>query len=60
METSTQFLENFMESNFVEKNMLYELYLHEMDCPLDHHSNPSPYLGNVQLMAFASFVRNHV
>ena len=60
METSSQFLENFMESNFIEQNMLCELYLHEMACPLDHHSNPSPYLGDVQLRDFSSFVSNHV
>ena len=48
METSTQFLETFMESNFVEKNLLCELYLHEMVFPLDHHSNPTPYLGDGQ------------
>ena len=60
MATSTQFLETFMESNFVEQNLLYELYLHEMACPLDHNLNPAPYLGDVQLRDFASFVSNHV
>ena len=60
METSAQFLETFMKSNFIEKNLLCELYLHEMACPLDHHSNPSPYLGDVQLRYFSSFVSNHM
>ena len=49
-----------MESSFTEQNLLCEFYLHEMACPLDLHSNPSPYLGDVQLRAFASFVHNHV
>ena len=60
METSVHFLETFMESNFIEKNLVCELYLHEMACPLDHHSNPAPYLGDVQLRAFSTFVSNHV
>ena len=37
-----------------------ELYLHEMSFPLDRYSNPSPHLGDVQLMDFFSFVSNHV
>ena len=49
-----------MESSFNEQNLLYKLYLYEMACPMDIHSNPSPYLGDVQLRAFASFVNNHV
>ena len=60
METSAQFLETFMESNFIKQNLLCEIYLHEMACPLDHHSNPTPYLGDVQLRDFSSFVSNHV
>ena len=31
-----------------------------MACPLDRHSNPVPFAGDVQLRAFASFVSNHV
>ena len=42
MATSAHFLENFMEINFVEQNLLCELYLHEMACPLDRHSNVVP------------------
>ena len=49
-----------MESNFVEQNLLCELCIHEMACPLDLHSNPAAYLGDVQLRGFASFVSNHV
>ena len=60
MENSAQFLETFMESNFIDQNLLYELYLHEMACLLDHHSNPAPYLGDVHSRDFSSFVSNHV
>ena len=49
-----------MESSFTEQNLLCELYLDEMACPMDSRSNPVPYLGDVQLRAFASFVNNHV
>ena len=57
--TSTKFLEMFLRSNFEDQNLLCELYLHEMACPLDRHSNPVPFSGDVQLRDFASFVRNH-
>ena len=58
--SSDKFLETFMESNFTEQNLLCELYLHEMDCPMDRYSNPAPHLSDVQLRDFASFVNNHV
>ena len=57
--TSAKFLETFLRSNFEDKKLLCESYLHEMDFPLDRHSNPAPFSGDVQLRAFASFVRNH-
>ena len=34
---STQFMETFIKSIVTEKNLLCELYLHEMACPLDRH-----------------------
>ena len=49
-----------MESIFNEQNLLCDLYLHDMACPMDIRSNPTPYLGDVQLRAFASFINNHV
>ena len=49
-----------MESILIEQNLLCDFYLHEMAFPLDLHSNLAPYLGDVQLRAFASFVKNHV
>ena len=45
--SSAKFLETFMESSFTEQNLLCEFYLHEMACPMDLHSNPTPYLGDV-------------
>ena len=58
--TSVEFLETFLRSNFEDQNLLCELYLHEMACPLACHLNPIPFSGDVQLRAFASFVSNHV
>ena len=57
---TAQFLETFVESIFTEQNLLCELYLREMACPMDILSNHAPYLGDAQLRAFASFVNNHV
>ena len=60
IKTSAKFLETFLRSNFEDQNLLCELYLHEMACPLDRHSNPVPFSGDVQLRSFASFMSNHV
>ena len=60
IETSAKFLETFLRSSFEDQNLLCEIYLHEMACPLDRHSNPAPFSGNVQLRDFSSFVSNHV
>ena len=49
-----------MERIFTEQNLLCEFYLDEMAFPMDLHSNLAPYLGDVQLRAFASFVNKHV
>jgi len=45
--TSAKFLETFLRSNFEDQNLLCELYLHEMACPLDRHSNLVPFSGDV-------------
>ena len=58
--SSAQFLETFMERSFTEQNLLCELDLHKMACPMHLHSNPYRYLGYVQLRAFSSFISNHV
>ena len=45
--TLAKFLETFLASDFIEQNLICELYLHELSCPLDHYSNPTPLLGDV-------------
>ena len=56
--TLAKVLETFFGSNFEDQKLLCE-HLHDMASPLDRHSNPAPFLGDVQLRVFASFVRNH-
>ena len=58
--TSAKFLERFLESDFEDQNLLCELYLHELACPLDLHSNPIPFSGDFQVRDFSTFVINHV
>ena len=58
--SSAQFLETSMESSFTEQNLLCKLYLHKMAFPMYLNSNPSRYLGYVQLRDSSSFVSNHV
>ena len=53
-------METFLASDFIEQNLLCELYLHVMTFPLDRYSNPTHFLGDVQLRDFSSFVSNHV
>ena len=47
IETSMKFLETFLGSNFEDQNLLCELHLHEMACPLGHHSSVVPFSGDV-------------
>ena len=58
--TSGKFLETFLGSDFEDRNLLCEIYLHEMACNLDRHSNLVPFSGDVQLRDFASFASNLV
>ena len=45
--TSAKFLEIFLGSDFEDQNLLCELYLHELACPLDHHLNHVPFSSDV-------------
>ena len=53
-------MDTFIKNDFSDQNLLCELFLHERACPMDAHSNPVPYLGDIQLRAFTSFVTNHM
>jgi hypothetical protein len=41
-----------------EKYNLCEFYLHNLILPHPYNWNPNPYLGDVELMPFSSWMRN--
>ena len=58
--STPKFLDTFIKSIFSDQNFLCELFLHEREFPMDVHQNPIPYLGDIRLRAFNSFVTNHM
>ena len=58
--STPKFLDTFIKSDFSDQNLLCELFLHERECPMGVYSKPIPYLGDIQLRAFTSFVTNHM
>ena len=54
------FLKAYSSSDSADQHLLYELYLHEYICVMDRKFNMSPYVGDIQLHVFASFVQNQV
>ena len=53
-------MDTFIKGDFSDQILLCELFLHERACPMEVHSNPIPYLGDIQLREFNSFVTNHM
>ena len=58
--TPSQFLETLTQSEFVCTKLLCELYLHDKTYLMDTKANPFPYIGDIILRSFTSFVLNHV
>ena len=58
MISASEFLETFSQSDFLDQHFLCEIYLHEQSCMLDTKFNHVPYVGDVQLRSFTSFVNN--
>jgi len=54
------FLDVFSQSDLVDQHLLCELYLHEHAFQTDRQFNIVPFVGDVQLRAFTSYVNNHV
>ena len=54
------FLKAYSRSDSTDQHLLCELYLHEYVCMVDRRFNISPYVGDIQLHAFSSFVQNQV
>ena len=57
---SYQFLYGFTQSDFSKQKLLCELYLHKLACLMDHSYNHVPYIGDIHLRDFSSFVTNHM
>jgi len=55
-----EFLETFFQSGITYQHFLWELYLHEHACQLDKRFNMTPFVGDIQLRAFTSFVNNQI
>jgi hypothetical protein len=55
-----EFLENFFQSGITNQHFLCELYLHEHTCQLEKRFNMTPFVGEIQLRTFTSFVNNQV
>ena len=45
--STPKFLDTFIKSDFSDQNFLCELFFHERAFPMDVHSNPVPYLGDI-------------
>lgn len=54
------FLKAYFSSDSADQHLLCELYLHEYICIVDRKFNMSPYVGDIQLHAFASFAQNQI
>ena len=60
LDTPSTCLEAFFQSDIPNQHLLCELYLHEVVCFGDRTLNIYPYVGDIQLRAFTSFVNNQV
>ena len=60
LDTISQFLETFSQSDLIDEHLLCKFYLHDLACLLDRKFDLVPYVGDVWLRAFTSFVNNQV
>jgi hypothetical protein len=58
LDTPKDFLDAYQGCNMEERARLCEFYLHNLILPHPYNWNPNPYVGDVQLMAFASWLRH--
>ena len=54
------FLKAYSNADSTNQHLLCELYLHEYICMMDGKFTKTPYVGDIQLHAFASYVPNQV
>jgi hypothetical protein len=50
-------LEAYQDNNIEEKSMTCEFYLHNLSLSHPYNWNQNPYVGDVQIMDFASWLR---
>ena len=58
--STPKFLNTFIKNDFLYQNFLCELFLHEIEFPMDVHSNLDPHLGDIQIREFTSFFTNNM
>ena len=58
--TPQQFIETFAEAPNNDQNLLCELYLHNETMPEDRKINLLPICGDIQIIAFISFLANQL
>ena len=54
------FLKAYSSADLVDQHLLSELYLHEYICTMDRKFIMTPYVGDIQLHDFSSYVQNQV
>ena len=60
IETEDQFIASFSRSNEEEQDILCELYMHNLVMIDYEYWDPNPGVGDIQMRAFMSFMRNHL
>ena len=60
IEIEDQFIASFFRSNDEEQDFVCELYMHNLAMTDYEDWDPNPHVGEVQLRAFMSFMRNHL
>jgi hypothetical protein len=58
LDTPKYFLDAYQSCNMEERDKLCEFYLHNLIFSHPYNWIPNPYVGYVQLMAFASWLRH--
>jgi hypothetical protein len=58
LDTPKDFLDAYQDYNMEEKERMCEFYLHNIILPHPYKWNPNPYVGDVQIMALAYWLRH--
>ena len=60
IEDSIQLLHILRSHNILDQHLMCEVYMHDYVLGNDQSFNPVPYMGDIQLRAFTSYVVNQV